>query len=166
MPNPTQPRLLLITTFGLGKMRPASGTWGSMPPVVLAAAMLASGISAQGVWFHLVLGAVVVFFSLACLMQGDEAEGKWGKDPSNAVADETAGQCFSLMFLPAAATATWQMAIFSLALAFISFRVLDIVKPWPARQLQRLPAGLGILIDDVIAGIYAAAVVQIVLRMA
>jgi phosphatidylglycerophosphatase A len=136
-----------------------------MPPVVLAAAMIALGLSAQGLWFHLVLAAVALFFSVACLLQGDEAEGKWGKDPSNAVADETAGQCFSLMFLPAAATATWPMVIFSLGFAFVTFRVLDIVKPWPARQLQRLPAGLGILIDDLIAGLYAAVVVQIVLRM-
>lgn len=136
-----------------------------MPPVVLAAAMMASGLSAQGLWYHLVLAAVALFFSVACLLQGDEAEGRWGKDPSNAVADETAGQCFSLMFLPAAATATWPMAIFSLGFAFVAFRVLDIVKPWPARQLQRLPAGLGILIDDLIAGLYAAMVVQIVLRM-
>ncbi len=136
-----------------------------MPPVVLAAAMIASGLSAQGLWYHLVLAAVTLFFSVACLLQGDEAEGKWGKDPSNAVADETAGQCFSLMFLPAAATATWPMVTFSLGFAFVTFRVLDIVKPWPARQLQRLPAGLGILIDDLIAGLYAAVVVQIVLRM-
>ena len=137
-----------------------------MPPVVMALAMLGCGISAQGVWFHLVLVSVLVFGCLACLMQGDEAEGVWGKDPSNAVADETAGQCLPLLMLPASATASWGAALFTLGFAFVSFRVLDIVKPWPARQLQRLPAGLGILIDDLISGVYAMVVVQVVLRLA
>jgi phosphatidylglycerophosphatase A len=165
MPSASRPPLLLITTFGLGKMRPASGTWGSLPPVALAAGMLALGVSPQGLAFHLVLLFMLVFFSLACLVEGDEAEGRWGKDPSKAVADETAGQCLPLMFLPASATASWSVAAFTLCFAFISFRVLDIVKPWPARQLQRLPAGVGILIDDLIAGVYALMVVQLVLRM-
>lgn len=165
MPSSLRPPLRLITTFGLGKMRPASGTWGSLPPVVLAAGMIAMGLSPQGVAFHLVLLGVLIFFSLACLVEGDEAEGRWGKDPSNAVADETAGQCLPLMFLPAAATQTWGVAAFTLGFAFVAFRVLDIVKPWPARQLQRLPAGVGILIDDLISGLYAAILVQVVLRL-
>ena len=52
----------------------------------------------------------------------------------------------------------------AVAVAFLSFRLLDIVKPWPAKSLQRIPGGLGILIDDLIAGGYALAITQFILR--
>ena len=48
--------------------------------------------------------------------------------------------------------------------AFVLFRIFDIIKPWPARGLQRVPGGWGILIDDLIAGLYAAAVTQLTVR--
>lgn len=154
--------LLFITTFGLGHLRPASGTWGSLPPVVLAVAMYAAGVGpgAQPWLFSGVMLAVFAVFCAACIFQGDAAEARWGKDPSNAVADETAGQCLPLLFLPAAGFATWPLALFTLGLAFVSFRAIDIVKPWPARQMEKLPAGWGILLDDVMSGVYAAIIVQ------
>lgn len=154
--------LIFITTFGLGHLRPASGTWGSLPPVILAVAMHAAGVGpgAQAWLFSGVMLAVFAVFCAACIFQGDAAEARWGKDPSNAVADETAGQCLPLMFLPAAGFATWPLALFTLGLAFVSFRAIDIVKPWPARQMEKLPAGWGILLDDVMSGVYAAMIVQ------
>ena len=128
-----------------------------------AAALWALGFgpATSPIVFNGVMLVVLVVFSFACIAQGDAAEARWGKDPSNAVADETAGQCIPLLFLPASATATLPAAAFTLAFAFLAFRILDIVKPWPARGLQKLPAGWGILIDDLFAGLYAAAVVQI-----
>lgn len=148
-------------------MRPASGTWGSLPPVVIAAAMIYSGHGpADSPWlYHGVLALVLVVFCGACLVQGDAAEAHFGKkDPGDVVADEVAGQCLPLMFLPAAAVATPVLAAVTLGYAFVAFRILDIVKPWPARGLQRIPGGMGILIDDLFAGLYAAAVVQIMAR--
>ncbi|MDX2132342.1 MAG: phosphatidylglycerophosphatase A [Planctomycetota bacterium] len=155
-----------ITTFGLGYMRPASGTWGSLPPIILAMILEAAGLGAiTAPWvYNGVLLGVAVFFGLACLLQGDRAEAKWGKDPSNAVADETCGQCIPLLFLPVGATLTPEANLFTLGFAFVAFRVLDIVKPWPARGLQRLPGGLGILIDDVVAGVMAMVLVQVCAR--
>ncbi len=144
-------------------MRPASGTWGSLPPVIVAAAMIAAGVGpASSPWlYHGTLAAMLVAFSLVCLMQGDRAEIAFGKkDPSQAVADETAAQCIPLMFLPSHALASPTMIGFTLALAFIAFRVMDILKPWPAYKLQRIPGGLGILIDDLFAGFYAMLIVQ------
>jgi phosphatidylglycerophosphatase A len=161
-------RLLLITTFGLGHMRPASGTWGSMPTVVLAAALMFAGAgpAASPVLYHAVLIACMLIFCIACLVGGREAEAAFGKkDPGQAVADETAGQAIPLLFLPAVATSTTNHTLLTLALAFVAFRVFDIIKLPPARQLQRLKGGIGILIDDLIAGVHALIVVQIVTRL-
>jgi phosphatidylglycerophosphatase A len=161
-------RLLLITTFGLGHMRPASGTWGSMPTVVLAAALMFAGAgpAASPVLYHAVLIAWMLIFCIACLVGGREAEAAFGKkDPGQAVADETAGQAIPLLFLPAVATSTTNHTLLTLALAFVAFRVFDIIKLPPARQLQRLKGGIGILIDDLIAGVHALIVVQIVTRL-
>jgi phosphatidylglycerophosphatase A len=161
-------RLLLITTFGLGHMRPASGTWGSMPTVVLAAALMFAGAgpAASPVLYHAVLIAWMLIFCIACLVGGREAEAAFGKkDPGQAVADETAGQVIPLLFLPAVATSTTNHTLLTLALAFVAFRVFDIIKLPPARQLQRLKGGIGILIDDLIAGVHALIVVQIVTRL-
>lgn len=144
-------------------MRPAPGTWGSLPPVFVAAALLALGLgqSAHPVAYTGTLGAILVIFSLACVLQGDRAEAKFGeKDPSEAVADETAGQALALIWLPRAAGDSMVGAAFTLWLAFLAFRLCDIVKPWPARGLQRIPGGWGILIDDLFAGLYALCLVH------
>lgn len=109
----------------------------------------------------------MLLFCAACLLGGREAEAAFGKkDPGQAVADETAGQAIPLLFLPAVATSTTNHALLTLALAFVAFRVFDIIKLPPARQLQRLQGGVGILIDDLIAGVHALIVVQLVTRVA
>ncbi len=163
-----------ITLFGLGHMRPAPGTWGSLPPIIAVVLLLALGIRPEGgVWYfapwavwHAVLLAMLVAATLACAIQGDRAEARFGrKDPCEAVADETAGQCLPLLVLPAAALNTPLLSAFTLLLTFVSFRVFDIFKPWPARGLQRVPGGWGIVLDDLVAGLYAAAVVQVTARL-
>lgn len=161
-------RLYSITTFGLGHLRPAPGTWGSLPPIALAALLylLGHGPGTAPILFSLAFAVILLAFSLACILQGDAAEAKWGKDPSNVVADETAGQCVPLLFLPAAAFADWPLALFTLVLAFLAFRIMDILKPWPAFRLQELPGGWGILVDDLVAGLYAAVIVQVCSRVA
>ncbi len=157
-----------ITVFGLGRMRPASGTWGSLPPVLLAAVLIAAGFgpAAQPLVYNGCLLLMLIAFSTACIVQGDAVEARSikGKDPSEAVADEVAGQCLPLLFLPAASLATPGVAAFTLLYAFLCFRVLDIFKPWPANSLQRIPAGWGILLDDLFAGAYAAVLVQVMTR--
>ena len=156
--------MLLATTFGLGHMRPASGTWGSMPVPALAMLMflLGAGPVEQPVVYHAVLGVVFVVFCAACVFGGDEAERRWGKDPSEVVADETAGQCIPLVALPLAGF--WESAA-TLTLAFVCFRVFDILKLWPANGLQRIRGGWGILLDDLVAGVQALIVVQLVVRV-
>ena len=165
---------MLVTTFGLGLLRPASGTWGSMPTVAIAGAMMLLGARpcGAGIWpsviYHGVLLAVLLVFSWVCIAFGDAAEVHFGKkDPGSVVADETAGQAIALVALPAAATGGggfWHMAIM-LAIAFVAFRVLDILKLWPANGLQKHPGGWGILLDDLVAGVQALVVVQVVVRV-
>lgn len=161
----------LITTGGLGFLRPASGTWGSMPPVALAGLLILAGASPAGglgscLAYHAVLTLVLVGFTLACAVFGDAAEARWGGDPGEVVADETAGQCLPLMFLPAASvTGFWPMCA-TLIGAFLAFRLFDIFKPWPARGLQSQPGGWGIVLDDLAAGLQAMILMQILTRLA
>lgn len=159
--------LVWVTVGGLGHLRPFPGTWGSLPSVAVAGVLVAAGLGPAGhpVVYNLVLLAVVIVFSGACIVLGDRAEARFlRKDPSQVVADETAGQALTLMFLPAAAVATPGLAAFTLFYGFLAFRAMDIVKPWPARQIQRVPGGWGVLLDDLMAAVYAWVVVQVIAR--
>ncbi|HEX2837255.1 MAG TPA: phosphatidylglycerophosphatase A [Phycisphaerales bacterium] len=164
------PRLPLLTTFGLGHMRIASGTWGSLPPCVVAGCLWLANLSpANGtngsIVFSAVMGVILVIFSVACVLQGKQAEERWGKDPGEVVADETAGQCIPLMFLPAWCFTDFWRAVATVGAAFLLFRILDIIKPWPAKQIQSRPYGWGILLDDLFAGAYAAVIMQVGARL-
>lgn len=160
MDRPTE---MLLTTSGLGHLRPASGTWGSMPPVVVAGVMIVAGIGpgTELSWIYfLVLALILVVYSGACVLFGLEAEAKWGKDPSEVVADETAGQCIPLMMIPIALTGNIWSLISVLIGAFLFFRAFDILKPWPAGAMQRIAGGWGILLDDIFAGLMAGCVLM------
>ena len=157
--------------FRAGADAPRVGDVGSMPTVAIAGVLMLSGLRPCGdgvlasVVYHGVLAAVLLIFSWACITFGDGAEVYFGKkDPGSVVADETAGQAIPLLALPAMATGTFWHLVFTLALAFVAFRVCDIVKAWPARGWQRYPGGWGILIDDLVAGVQAMVIVQVVVR--
>ncbi len=159
----------LVTTFGLGHFRPAPGTWGSLPPVALALGLAALVLATGSSWWVYALPLIVIFFAscAACVFMGDRAEARFGrKDASEVVADETAGQCLPLLVVPmgmAGATLTdfWPAAAL-IVLSFFAFRGFDIVKPEPANRLQDLPSGWGVLLDDLVAGLYAALLVALV----
>jgi phosphatidylglycerophosphatase A len=147
----------LITTFGLGFMRPASGTWGSLPPCIVAAVLVYPlGGLGHYLWYPVMLAFIAVF-SWACVKFGDGAEAEFGKkDPGQVVADETAGMALTLLFMP-----WWWLTPdplskwFAIGVAFILFRIADIVKVPPARGLQSLKGGWGILVDDLVAAVQA-----------
>lgn len=172
--RPGRGRRLLLTAGGLGLLRPAPGTWGSLPPVIITLALLnwldADGsLTTSDLWIiNLTLASLAALASIACISFGRDAEAFFGrKDPGQVVADEVAGQSIALLGLPwLSLHGSWAMpydAIY-LVTAFIAFRLFDITKPPPARRIQRLPGGWGILIDDLIAGVYAAIAAQIVAR--
>ena len=77
------------------------------------------------------------------------------RSPSQVVADETAGMALCFMLMPAISNGIG--AAISLVMAFLFFRALDIVKPWPASALQETPGGWGVVLDDLVAGFQAAA---------
>ena len=160
----------LITSFGLGFMRPAPGTWGSLPPCAVAAGLVLVGQAGTPLWYG-VLAAFALLFSWACVKFGDGAEAEFGrKDPSQVVADETAGMALTLMFLPTqwlvVIGATVQQSVWrsnlclivAVGVAFVLFRITDILKLPPANGLQRLKGGWGILVDDLVAGVQAGVV--------
>jgi phosphatidylglycerophosphatase A len=100
------------------------------------------------------LALVVTLIGIPAATQVARASGQ--KDPSFVVIDEVAGQLIALIAIPIA----WKTFL----AGFILFRVFDIFKPPPVRQLERLPEGAGIVLDDVAAGIYALAVMQLLLH--
>jgi phosphatidylglycerophosphatase A len=148
--------------LGTGYLPVAPGTWGSLAVAVIFVLTALAGGGALVV--NLVLAGVAAVFSIFCLAWGGYAEAIFGgKDPSQVTADEWAGQALAYIALPGLGGR--ELAI-SAAVGFVLFRVMDIVKPPPARQIQRLPAGAGILLDDLIAGVYANIAAQLLLRLA
>lgn len=160
--------ILLLTSFGLGRAPLAPGTVGSLAPPVVALLLLWLGMPALGVDVGMVL--LLILGSAVCLRFGGVAERAFGrKDPSQVVADEVAGQAIPLLLLPWASAGhsdalRWNVAL--AAAAFLLFRLFDVAKPPPIRGVQRVEGGLGILIDDVIAGFCAAVVLQVALFVA
>jgi phosphatidylglycerophosphatase A len=91
--------------------------------------------------------------SAGVIWVADECEKKWGKDPSPVVLDEAAGQLLIPAFLPLSGQLNSDLLL--LILAFALFRLFDILKPFGIRSLQQINGGFGILIDDLVAGVYS-----------
>lgn len=163
-------RKAAITFFGLGYMRPASGTWGSFGALLVAAGVHALLPDAAGwPWRQ---GALAVLLLAACVLSvvwGEWAIAYYGScgrkpgDPGHFVLDEAAGQWLSLLMLPMPAALPTIAGVY--AMQFVLFRVFDVIKPPPARQFERLPAGWGILVDDLASAVYVNIIGQIVVRM-
>jgi phosphatidylglycerophosphatase A len=138
--------MLLATGFGAGYGPIAPGTWGSVPGLAFA-----WGLDRFAGRWAVVGGAF--FFALAGVWAAGRAEVLLGeKDPGRVVVDEIAGQMVALLFLPVTARL--------LLGAFLLFRVLDVLKPWPAHRLEDLPGGSGIMADDLMVGLYANLILQ------
>lgn len=151
---------LLTSCFGLGFLPIAPGTWGSLPPAIVFAGMCFFGASALAI--SLVMVIIAIIFSFICVTYAPAAIKATGNDdPGQVVADEVAGQ--AVTFIAASAVGTQSIVIAALT-GFLAFRFFDILKPPPCRKLEKLPAGWGILADDIAAGIYAAIFLQICIR--
>ena len=158
-----QPRaaLLVASALGLGYLPIAPGTWGSLGGVGLYLA-LEWGIPTLGHWaaghpwspgsFSFVLAYILVCLVVALVgvwAAGVVARHLHRSDPGVVVIDEVSGQLITFLGL---APLNWQY----LLAGFLLFRALDIWKPFPARQVESWPGGLGIMADDWFAGAYAA----------
>jgi phosphatidylglycerophosphatase A len=148
---------LALTTFGVGYIPGAPGTYGSVVAVAIYLAIGSLQFQAAG---HGPTSAVVVHYALngvllaAFIVLGIWASGRaipllGNSDPSEAVVDEVQGQLVTFAFIPFGLAWPFILA------GFLLFRLFDIWKPYPINLLQDLPGGLGICADDIVAGVYA-----------
>ena len=139
--------VFVASGFGLGLAAPfAPGTFGSIPGVALAYA-----VCALPVWLQV---AACLVLALLAVPLCDVAEKALGiKDDGRITADEWMLYPIALVGIPLSELPWWSMVLF-----FCVIRTIDIVKPWPARGLQRLHGGLGIVADDFFANLYSLAV--------
>ena len=142
---------LVATFLGIGRFRPGPGTWASAVTMLLWAAAASVFTSSLRTPVAIALAVVVTLFGIPAATR--VARGFRIKDPQFVVIDEVAGQLVALIAVPLA----WK----SFLAGFILFRVFDILKPPPVRQLESLPEGAGIVLDDIAAGLYALIVVHL-----
>jgi phosphatidylglycerophosphatase A len=139
------PAALIATFFGSGLLKPASGTWGSLAALA-PGLLIAERFGASG----LLIGAAFAY-GLGHWASTVWINGTEDKDPSPIVIDEVAGLWLTLTLAP--------LTPLGAALAFGLFRFFDIVKPWPVRWADKNIGGAtGIMLDDILAGIWAALV--------
>jgi phosphatidylglycerophosphatase A len=145
---------MVATFFGVGRLKPGPGTWGSLATVILWALASWRIPAANRMWATVFAAALVTLIGIpaATLV----ARGSGLHDPQFVVIDEVAGQLLTLAAVPLA----WKTFLAS----FILFRVFDMWKPFPIRQLERLPEGTGIVVDDLGAGVYALAFVHLLMH--
>ena len=139
--------LFVATGMYSGYLRPYSGTWGTIPAWLIAFYLI------QGNILYLAITTVVVF--ILSVWSAGEAEKVYGHDSKNIVIDEWAGMFVTLLFIP--------VTLKAYIIAFLLFRLFDVVKLYPAAQFENLPGGWGVTMDDVAAGVYANFATQLVL---
>ena len=140
----------LGTALGLGYVPYIPGTFASLVTAGAVALLHRASDSAT-----LQLGAaLVLLLPVSIWASARVARREANHDPSHVVIDEVVGQVFCLLWVPF----SWTF----LVIGFVAFRVFDIVKPYPIKQVERLPGGVGIVCDDLIAGLYAGVLLRIV----
>jgi len=151
MPNQTKTDYLVrafATGFGAGRMPLAPGTWGAAEGLLL---VILIHIFLPSYQLTVIWALFVVLGVLAVLAADRMARLEEDPDPQNVVADEMVGQMVCFLWVPVTPA--------TLILGFAFFRLFDISKPFPAGRAEHLPGGLGIIGDDLIAGVYAGLVI-------
>ncbi len=137
---------LLGSGFYTGYIPFASGTFGTLAALVI---YLIPGFENP----YVIIPAIVIFFIYGIYV-GNKFEIDYGKDPSECTIDEVVGTWISYLLLP--------KAIGIIVITFFLWRALDIFKPYPARKLENINGGLGIMIDDVVSGFYTLIIMHLV----
>lgn len=154
---------LAITTFGVGYLPLAPGTWGSAVAVGIFLLVRWAELSATQCligcgWRREIAEAwrgdaslilLLLFIFLGIWASGRAVKLFGDKDPQKVVVDEVMGQLIVFLFVPL------EIGIWLVVAGFVLFRLFDIWKPYPIDSLQYLPGGLGVCADDILAGIYA-----------
>lgn len=159
--NRTVSRLytVIATGFGTGFCPLAPGTAGSAACCgVFLLVMLAAG--PHTTCLRIATGILAVLCAIGCVLLGPHVHMRFEKtDPGQCTLDEWAGQSVVLCAVPLGTS--WEQHGLSVAAAFVAFRFFDIAKPPPIKSAERLPGGAGIAADDIVAGIAAGALVQL-----
>ena len=138
----------IATCFKVGYLPLAPGTWGSIFAIL--------------VWWVLlkdldlfIFGIVIIlFFFIGIIVSNIIIDQNGDNDPSHIIIDELVGQWLALWMLPDGS--------FYIIIVFILFRFFDIIKPWPIRFMEQLPKGLGVMCDDLTAGLITLIIIQII----
>jgi phosphatidylglycerophosphatase A len=155
-------RRWIVTLFGAGLIPGAPGTWGSLLTCILLFPVLALEGPQPALWCITLVGGILLF-SILCVALGPFGIAHFAtEDPGPFVLDEGAGICLTMLLLPP--QSGWRLVLL-LGVAFGAFRLFDVTKPPPARQLEHLPAGWGILLDDLAAAVYANLLCQVIVRL-
>jgi phosphatidylglycerophosphatase A len=141
--------MLLATFFYTGYLPIAPGTWASLVTTLLVYFIKPY----REAPFYFQIPVIVLIFIIGLPAAGAAEKHFDKKDPRKCVIDEVAGQMVSLLFIP--------YNVYFYAAAFFLFRFFDILKPFPVKRAERIPGGLGIMLDDILAGLYALAVLQL-----
>ncbi|MES2268506.1 MAG: phosphatidylglycerophosphatase A [Bacteroidota bacterium] len=140
---------LIASIFGIGYVK-GGGTLAAMVtcPFIW---LLWQGPGAHNPWY--LVGATIVI-TLLGIYVGNKVEPAWGKDSYRVVIDEVAGMLVTMLFIPP--------NLYYLLVGLVLFRFFDIVKPLGIRKMEALPGGTGVMMDDVLAGVYGNIVLQVV----
>ena len=155
----------IATCFGLGWLPVAPGSWGSLPPAIAFGLLMYASLPGVAT---AVMAAMLVVGCVACVLYAPASiAAKGDDDPGEVVMDEFAAQALTFLIVPLVATRSlcgWESAALA-GLGFVAFRAIDIAKPWPISKLERLPAGWGILADDLAAGVCSAILVFVAMKL-
>ena len=144
--------IALATGFGIGFLPVAGATWGSFA-TALVLFPLAPSLTPLGT------GIAILVISAIGVWASGEAEKTLGHDANPIIIDEVAGVLVSIWAVPFGGR-----ALLGLGLAFVLFRIFDIVKPFGIRRSQALPGGWGVVVDDLLAGVLTNLALRLALR--
>lgn len=145
---------LTATALGAGYSPFAPGTMGALVGGIALWLFEAFNLISTTTTPLLFVGLIVITTILG-IIATDKLEDEWGKDPSKVVLDEVIGMWITMLFVP--------LSIFNLLLGFGLFRLFDIAKPLGIRKMENLKGGVGVMADDILAGIYANISLKIIL---
>ena len=159
-PNLLKPSHIFVTLFGVGLLPFAPGTWGSLFGLILFFyTNIYLSINVQ--FFYLLLLLIILFAILTCYFATKEL-GDNEKDQKSIVIDELAGVWIA--FIPVSGIVMMQEFLTYSVLAFLLFRVFDIWKPYPIGLIdKKIKNYLGVVLDDLVAGLYAAITIWLIL---
>jgi len=139
---------LISTVFGIGYVGKGGGTLASF---LCCLGWFGCFYKGNNLLIALVI-TVIIFFS--GVWSASKVESDWGTDSNKVVIDEVAGMCVSLLFIPVTTA--------NILIGLLLFRFFDIVKPFFIKKMEKLPGGWGVMMDDLLAGIYANILLQII----